>query len=298
MRSIFGVLAIITTASAFAPASTAGRSALFRPANKLSSTQVNLAAAAIPNPLKNLPWNAEKERQREARRLKQESAKLHRELGIAEDSTYEELTDATDALIAKTDGDLKKKVKIEMAKDRILQIRLNARLAGLAEVDKDARAQSTFEAQGADEEDDAPKNQAQEWNAPKWTQGLIVKPDKAHAMKQLKFWGAWTAAGLLFPPALEKIQMFNWLFMIGQLTFRGVNTEDMEGFGMFQRGSGGSHKKVAWLLGVTIWITTKLTIYSIMPKTLRFTRAGPMIVYSIENTVFGLACSYLQPYKG
>lgn len=106
------------------------------------------AAAAIPNPFKKLPWNAKREREREARRLKQESAILHRQLGITEDASYEEITAACDRLIAKAGDDMKAKIKIEVAKDKILQLRLNARLAGLSEVSKDARAQSTFEVDG------------------------------------------------------------------------------------------------------------------------------------------------------
>lgn len=100
------------------------------------------------NPLSKLPWNAERERQKAARRLKQERNALHRQLGIAEDATYEDIVAATDALIAKAGTDLKAKVKIEIAKDKILQIRLNERLAGLATGTKDARAQSRFEQQG------------------------------------------------------------------------------------------------------------------------------------------------------
>ena len=96
------------------------------------------AALPVPNPFKKLPWNVEKERQREARRLKLERAKLHRELGIAEDAAYEEIVAATDSLIARAGGDLKRKI----------QIRLNERLAGLASQSKEARAQSTYEVEG------------------------------------------------------------------------------------------------------------------------------------------------------
>lgn len=106
------------------------------------------AALPVPNPFKKLPWNVEKERQREARRLKLERAKLHRELGIAEDAAYEEIVAATDSLIARAGGDLKRKIQIEVAKDKILQIRLNERLAGLASQSKEARAQSTYEVEG------------------------------------------------------------------------------------------------------------------------------------------------------
>lgn len=80
--------------------------------------------------------------------MKQERAKLHRELGIAEDTTCEEIVAATDSLIAKAGSDLKQKVKIEIAKDKILQIRLNERLAGSARENREARAQSIFELEG------------------------------------------------------------------------------------------------------------------------------------------------------
>jgi len=116
-----------------------------------STSRLNAIAAvpkSVPNPFKKLPWNVQKEREREARRMKQERAVLHRELGIAEDATYEEIVAATDHLLAKAGSDLKAKIKIEVAKDKILQIRLNERLAGLAVASKDARAQSSFEVQG------------------------------------------------------------------------------------------------------------------------------------------------------
>ena len=80
--------------------------------------------------------------------MKLERSGLHRELGIAEDATYEELCEATDNLIARAGDDLKQKIKIEVAKDKILQIQLNERLAGLTAASADARAQSTFEVDG------------------------------------------------------------------------------------------------------------------------------------------------------
>ena len=103
---------------------------------------------AVPNPFKQLPWNVEKEKHRQSRKLRLERSRLHRELGIAEDATYEEIVAATDNLIARAGDDLKSKIKVEVAKDKILQIRLNERLAGLAAASTEARAQSTFEVDG------------------------------------------------------------------------------------------------------------------------------------------------------
>ena len=114
-----------------------------------TTTTTVLNAAAVANPFKRLPWNVRKEKERQARRLKQERAALHRQLGIAEDATYEEIVAATEGLIARAgSNNIKEKVKIEVAKDKILQIRLNERLAGLARENKEARAMSTYEVEG------------------------------------------------------------------------------------------------------------------------------------------------------
>jgi hypothetical protein len=108
----------------------------------------------VPNPLKKLPWNVKKEQERMQRRLAMERARLHRELGIVEDATYEEIVAATNQLIAVAarNNDLKRKIQIEMIKDSILQMRLNERLAGFMtqelKISKDAQAQSYFEKDG------------------------------------------------------------------------------------------------------------------------------------------------------
>ena len=122
----------------------------FNAPQKSSSTlyTTSLQAAPVPNPFKKLPWNVEREQRRKARKLRLDRSALHRELGIAEDATYEEITAATDALIAAADGDLKRKIQIEVAKDKILQIRLNERLAGLSDVSTEVRAQSSYEVSG------------------------------------------------------------------------------------------------------------------------------------------------------
>lgn len=257
------------------------------------------AAAALPNPFKKLPWNAKKEREREARRLKMDSARLHRELGITEDASYEEITAACNSLINKAGDDMKAKIKIEVAKDKILQIRLNKRLAGLTNASTEARAQSNYEVEGADDEDSFVKKQAKEWNAPRWTQGLIVKPDEAHRNRQIQIWGVISLLGIMFPPSIEKLQLFNGLICIGQLIFRGMPKDEMGGgFAGFGRGTGGTHKKVAYFLGVSIWIGSKILLTSLLPAAVQGERWTPILKFTLENMVFAISCMYLQPYKG
>ena len=145
---IVPLLVLFATLYADAFVLPSARSSAF-PSLSASTTTTSLqAAAVVSNPFKRLPWVVQKEKEREARRMKQERAKLHRELGIAEDASYEEIVAATDMLIGQVGSDLKAKVKIEIAKDRILQIRLNERLAGLQAESKEARAMSSYELEG------------------------------------------------------------------------------------------------------------------------------------------------------
>ena len=104
------------------------------------------ALPSLPNPYKNLPWNTEREQQREERRLKLQNAALFRELGLAEDATYEEVAEKTKALIELAQGDIKKRIKIEIARDKIYQIRLNERIQGLGTETADAERATKFEA--------------------------------------------------------------------------------------------------------------------------------------------------------
>jgi Protein CHAPERONE-LIKE PROTEIN OF POR1-like len=113
-----------------------------------SPLAATMPVIALPNPFKKLPWNVKKELERQTRRRNVERAKLHRQLGIAEDATYEEIVEATDRLIRLAGSDLKAKVQVEVAKDKILQHRLNERLAGLQAESREARAMSTYEIEG------------------------------------------------------------------------------------------------------------------------------------------------------
>lgn len=140
-------MSLLSLVAAFSPASVTTK-----PSSRLHTSALFMAkkpttTPTIPNPLKALPWNIKKEQERQTRRLKTESAKLHRELGIAEDATFEEIQEVTNSLIAKAEaeGDIKKKIKVEVAKDRIMQIKLNERLAGLTVLTEDAKAQSRLE---------------------------------------------------------------------------------------------------------------------------------------------------------
>lgn len=150
------------------------------------------------------------------------------------------------------------------------------------------------------DEDDKPKA-AKEWNAPRWTQGLIVKPDEKHLKSQIRLWGILTLLGAALPPVQDYLGRFTWLVCVAQLTFRGMPREQMEGGGMgmnFSAGGGGGHRKVAFALGFGTWIVGAVISYGLMPSWARGQRWSATVAFTMQNLIFGLVSSYLQPYKG
>jgi len=252
---------------------------------------------AIPNPMKSLPWNVKKEKEREARRLKAESAKLHRELGIAEDATFEEIQEATQALIAKAeaDGDPKKKIKIEIAKDKIMQIRLNERLAGVAHVTEDAAAQSAAEAGSFDDDMEDIKDDIGK-ATPSFFDGLIKKPDEAHKKNQIKTWGLLTLLCFVIPPIAQQVGFVNWIFAGTQIMNRGVDDSDrFEGESMTKNKA----KTKSMFIAFSIWLATKIVfgfLASFFPS-LQTAKMAPAVETTIINFALGTATCYVSTYK-
>lgn len=151
------------------------------------------------------------------------------------------------------------------------------------------------------DEDDIPKS-AKEWNAPTWTRGLIVKPDRTHALSQLRLWGIITLLGAALPPVQDYLGRFTWLVCVAQLTFRGMSAEDRDSGGMGMNfnsgGRGGGHRKVAFALGFSTWIVGAIIAYSVIPSWARGQRWTATVGFALQNLIFGLVSSYLQPYKG
>jgi hypothetical protein len=141
-----------------------------------------------------------------------------------------------------------------------------------------------------------------EWQAPRWTQGLIVKPNEKEVIGQARLWGALTVAGLAFPPAIDYLNRFTWLVCIAQLSFRGMPRNQVEGGGLgmdFNAGGGGkSHLKVAWLMGLVVSIMGAVIVYGAMPAWAKGGRYTALLAFSLRNAFFAASCSYLQPYKG
>jgi hypothetical protein len=296
---IICLLALLSVATAFSPPK-AARSQLFTSSTLMAKKSAKTAAITVPNPFKALPWNVRKEQEREARRLKTESASLHRELGIAEDATFEEIQEVTQRLIAKaeSEGDIKKKIKVEVAKDRIMQIKLNERLAGLTTLTEDAKAQSRLEE--ADDDDDlVEESSSRELKMPGWTEGLIKKPDEKWRNKQLKVFGIMTLICWVLPPMAEKIIMINWLFAAGQVGRRGMSDNIEADFNPYEGKRTKPHQRTAILLSMTLWLGLK--VWTAMLGNIKYVfgpRYAIVIEATVMNVVLGLFTMYAQTYKG
>lgn len=59
-----------------------------------------------------------------------------------------------------------------------------------------------------------------------------------------------------------------------------------------------SHLKVAWLLGVGVSIVGAVLVYGLMPAWAKGGRYTALLAFTMRNTIYAVACSYLQPYKG
>jgi hypothetical protein len=145
------------------------------------------------------------------------------------------------------------------------------------------------------------KKESSEWNPPAWTQGLIVKPDEKQIKGQVRLWGILTLIGVALPPAINYLNRFTWLVCIAQLSFRGMPRESQEGGGLgisFGGGPGAkSHLKVAWLLGLAVSFVGAILVYGLMPSWAKGQRYTPLIAFTLRNAIYGVACSYFQPYK-
>lgn len=201
--------------AAFAPPA-AQYSVLFRSTSTSLSASISLPS--ISNPLKKLPWNVEKEKAAEARRVRQEAALLYRELGIADDASYEEIVAATDVLIAKADGDIKKKVKVEITKDKILQLRLQQRVAGqMAEV-----SQARVERSIISEANEGKKVKTKS-GKPKWFED-VYKPseNEQEQTNNLILYGLTLLFVMLNPALANGFKFVSTILTCGRLLRRGM----------------------------------------------------------------------------
>lgn len=180
--------------------------------------------AKIPNLLQKLPWVIEKESQREKNRLRYEASKLYRELGVAEDANYEDICQAAKNLEMRYEGDIKAQIKVGIAKDKIQQIRLSQRTAGMFLEASDAKAEEWLE-KSAKASGKPVRNSEDKPDGIFGGYISIVKPNAAWRQRVLVLYSIISGIGWVFQGMAGPLSLSNWLWTAGLLSLRGRKEE-------------------------------------------------------------------------
>lgn len=287
---------------------------------KTRSLALNSAIAAqLPDPYKNLPWNTEREEARKQRRLTTENAALFRELGLPEDATYEDVTAKTRHLIdltkelPKTEG-IKRKIKIEIARDKIYQIRLNERITGVRTEQEDAARVSKLEEEGLEGLQAMTSDSVDDIIKPKkklripivtpfaeYIQSVIVPPDDKWKNRQIAIWGLSTLGCLALPSLTEGFARMNWLPAGGIMGYRGMPVpEDAgQGYNPFRGRRNKKHQVQAMGIAIFAWILAKYVGEKVILKVpaMAASRSAEWFKFAIVQGLLGSLCAFIQTYK-
>ncbi|GMH66872.1 hypothetical protein TrRE_jg7823 [Triparma retinervis] len=158
--------------------------------------------------------------------MRLEGAKLYRTLGVTEDASYEEITQATDELIVKYASDIKQKTRVQVTKDKIMELRLRQRVSGNLGILGEAREMDILDTRRAEIE-----KKKRKWSPPAWTKGVLVVPDKKH-LKSTSFYLGGTGAGIVMLPNLaSSFIMLASMCSLGLLYNRGAPEIPKDEFG-------------------------------------------------------------------
>lgn len=290
---------------------------------RTTSRPLTARAAALPaivaDPYRNLPWNVARREAREARRLTYDNAALFRELGLPEDATYEDVAAMTEHLIGLTAGlpkneALKKKIKIEIARDKIYQIRLNERISGVRQEQEDAARVSKLEDEGIDgliamtttSADDILKPKAKLRiplfsNLFEWFQSIYTPPDEAWRKRCITVWGLATLACLALPPLVENFSPMQWLPAGGMIGFRGMPVPEggEGGFNPYRGKRNKKHNLQAIAIAIPAWVLARSVSHWAVAH-VPFMAASKSADWFRFAIVQGLLCTlvmYTQTYK-
>eukprot|EP00579_Thalassiosira_antarctica_P004780 CAMPEP_0201884094 /NCGR_PEP_ID=MMETSP0902-20130614/16467_1 /ASSEMBLY_ACC=CAM_ASM_000551 /TAXON_ID=420261 /ORGANISM="Thalassiosira antarctica, Strain CCMP982" /LENGTH=325 /DNA_ID=CAMNT_0048412985 /DNA_START=61 /DNA_END=1038 /DNA_ORIENTATION=- len=305
-------LAAISCSSAFAPSPQQ---------SKTRSLALNsaIAATTLPDPYKNLPWNTEREEKKIQRRLTIENASLFRELGLPEDATYEDVAAKTKYLIELTAElpkieAIKKKIKVEIARDKIYQIRLNERIAGVRTEQDDAARVQKWEEEGLDGLIAMTTDSVDDIVKPKkklripvisglveYIQSVIVQPDDAWRKRQIIVWGASTLVCLVVPTLTEGFARVNWLPAGGMMGYRGMPgmKDTGNGYNPFRGKRNKAHQIQAIGIAVLGWIVAKSVGQNVVASVpaLAASRSAEWFKFALVQGMMGTLCLYIQTYK-
>jgi len=310
--ALLSTAALAATCHAFAPSH---RQSLNTP-RSLSLSAV--AAAKLPDPYKNLPWNVEREEKRKERRLTNENSSLFRELGLPQDASYEDVAAKTKHLIELTEElpkneGIKKKIKIEIARDKIYQIRLNERIAGVRTEQEDAARAQKWEEEGldglvsmTDNIDDIVKPK-KKLRIPvvsglvEYIQSVIKPPDDQWKKRQLLVWGISTLVCLINPPLTEGFARVNWLPAGGMMGYRGMPgmEETGNGYNPFRGKRNKKHQVQAMGIAIFAWVIAKALAEKVVTTVpaMAASRSAEWFKFAIVQATMGSLVLFIQTYK-
>lgn len=169
---VCGASALSTTPGALGRASPVMSLAL-PPSGKGKAQVPKMGLAQVLNPF---DWSVE----RMTRPNKVEGADLYRMIGIAPDADYEEIKAKAASLAIKYANDPKRKIKIEVACDKIVELRLRQAAKGQLQMSGESLVRTQM--------DSARDAKAGSFQMPKWTRGMIVTPvPKDQAVRAFKY---------------------------------------------------------------------------------------------------------------
>lgn len=286
----------------------------------LNSAISAVPISKLPNPYQNLPWVTEREEKRKQRRLTHDNAALFRELGLPEDATYEDVASKTKHLIALTEElpkneGIKKRIKIEIARDKIYQIRLNERISGVRAEQEDAARVSKLEEEGveglaamtSDNIDDIIKPK-QKLRIPivsgliEYAQSVFAPPDEAWRKRQITIWGLSTLVCLIVPTLTEGFARINWLPAGGMMGYRGMpgmGADAEGGFNPYRGKRNKKHQVQAMGIAIFAWVMARSLAETVVSKVpaMAASRSAEWFRFAIVQASLGTLVSYIQTYK-
>ena len=200
-----------------------------------------------------------------------EGAENFRLLGVPPNAEYDEVQQAVKQLKEKYAGDTKRLLKIDVAKDKIAELRLRQRVSGTfgvtAEVAARDKTIGDFESQAM--------NRAIAKNTPKWIRKIpyMYKPfwkidelysnrkdrelQRAHTKTAGLYWCGFAAAATFFPGALTYIKFGAPLILVSHLAQRGQPPVPKD-----ERGMAGAVRDPNY--GDYLWSAALLTAHSVI----------------------------------
>jgi hypothetical protein len=287
---------LLTTATAFAPSLSTTR-----PTTHHYSAISALPNIKLPNPYKSLPWIQEREKIRTATQFEYETAAMFRELGLPVDAKYEDIKERTDELIELYANDIKKRIHVEVARDKIYMIRLKERMGGVR------KSPIVEEGESSGDEDQGLSVMRRGFRIPlisgmiDYARSIYMPPDEAWMKRQSIIWGAATLFTLLNPPMVQGFSTINWVAAGGMMGYRGMPGmgEREPGYNPFRGKMMKMHQVQAMGIGMMAWVFARGIAEFIVTSSpaMMASRSCEWFKLAIVNGILMLQVLYVQTYQ-